>query len=34
MDGLSGECDLLVHVVAADADDLYRVADASSASPG
>jgi DNA-binding Lrp family transcriptional regulator len=26
VDGISGEIDLLVHVVAADADDLYRIA--------
>ncbi|MQB02443.1 MAG: hypothetical protein GEU78_19895, partial [Actinobacteria bacterium] len=32
--GLSGQTDLLVHVVAVDADDLYRVAGQILASPG
>ena len=33
-DGISGETDLLVHVVAADADDLYRIAGQILAIPG
>jgi DNA-binding Lrp family transcriptional regulator len=32
--GLSGQTDLLVHVVATDADDLYRIAGQILASPG
>ena len=34
VDGLSGETDLLVHIVAADADDLYRIAGQVLAAPG
>ena len=34
VDGISGEIDLLVHVVAADADDLYRIAGQVLAIPG
>jgi DNA-binding Lrp family transcriptional regulator len=34
VDGISGQTDLLVHAVAADADDLYRVAGHILASPG
>jgi DNA-binding Lrp family transcriptional regulator len=34
VDGISGETDLLVHVVAADADDLYRIAGQILAIPG
>jgi DNA-binding Lrp family transcriptional regulator len=34
VDGISGQIDLLVHVVAADADDLYRIAGQILAIPG
>ena len=34
VDGISGDVDLLVHVVAADADDLYRIAGQVLAIPG
>jgi DNA-binding Lrp family transcriptional regulator len=34
VDGISGQTDLLVHVVAADADDLYRIAGQILAIPG
>jgi DNA-binding Lrp family transcriptional regulator len=34
VDGISGQTDLLVHAVAADADDLYRIADQILAIPG
>ncbi|MGH3168815.1 MAG: Lrp/AsnC family transcriptional regulator [Trebonia sp.] len=34
VDGISGQTDLLVHVVAADADDLYRIAGQVLAIPG
>jgi DNA-binding Lrp family transcriptional regulator len=34
VDGISGQTDLVVHVVAADADDLYRVAGQILAIPG
>jgi DNA-binding Lrp family transcriptional regulator len=34
VDGISGDVDLLVHVVAADADDLYRIAGQILAIPG
>ena len=34
VDGISGQTDLLVHVVAADADDLSRIADQILAIPG